>query len=1193
MLPGRFLQFQLKSGAIGPKDAGGDVLKDDGTVKDMVAEGQVGGAHYVMLCAQPYNLKQVRARKTSIMEALSGAGLAPNEDRVHFWDAETVALWVNQHSAVAIWLKELAEPGSVGPFSSWAHWYERSEHAQSPWIEDERLLPLRAQLLERIKRPGGILRVLGNAGIGKSRLVLEAFKESTFSPLPLSDLVLYADCREGSPASIYDVLRNLIQVDTRAIIVVDGCPADEHLRLARMVSKAGSRLSLVTIDSAEDISPGDGADRFVVRYAPQSVTDGILDRDLPGIPSEDRQRLLLFARGFPGIAISVALAWARSTPVAHATEASFVDAFISGTTAPEPELLRGSMLLAAFGLVREDASNSQIDEVASRGEITSGELRGVIARLLRRGVLRRRGGILAVEPRPIAMNLAERQWLAWGPETWCEVLGGDGDPELKVNAARQLRWLNTTDVARTVVAHVCQPGGPYDGQSGLLRAGHTAVFYHLADVDALACAERIQRSLAAVEDLRDVTDEVRRNLVDALARISFSPGAFDEGADLLLRLAVAENEAGITNNATGQFAALFPVILGETAAPGPSRLALLREAAQTTDQRQRGVVIRALIEGIRTSHFSRFLGAESHGARPAMDSWYPMNRDAAEYVAACAKHLADQAKTDDPNGAAARVGLASGLRGLVDFGLIEVVEEVVRRVTAVIGPWPAAIDNLGGFVRFGASNANDAAVERVEALVREIEPKDLAGRTKYLVTDMPWDYPCGEDLDPDVGRHRQLSDVQTVAAELAEHPAILKDVLPGITRGWQRWASAFGQHLAAIIDSPTEWLERIATVVADAPEAERDFDLLAGFTTGLAADTPSAIAPFKQRLAVSPDLAPGLPVVCRSLGLVGADIDLAVNAIDAGLLPPLGLSHWASGGALSTLRPSEVAPLFDTLLEHGPEGIGVALDLMSMYAFRKQTRLDGLRPQIRRVAELAFRGRVPHNVSVVHSFTTIIKWMLKRGPGDRDARFVARTLAHDLATGSLRDAFRAREMVGSVLPVLLSDFSEVVWPLIGQAAITDSTKEWRLSYLLRQPLSVGPDEESPALLSLPQATLFAWCEAHPDVAPALTAGSIPFLARLSDDAAEERPLHPVFRRLLDEFGHREGVLVAAVANIRTGGHWGSLADYLAQYKPALSSLCEHDRPEVARWARRLLGHLAKRIAEARDQDDEHAAQWEV
>ena len=248
------------------------------------------------------------------------------------------------------------------------------------------------------------------------------------------------------------------------------------------------------------------------------------------------------------------------------------------------------------------------------------------------------------------MKLAERRWREWSREEWDVVLAGDTSPDLKVLAARQLAWINTTEAAPKVVQHVCRFGGPFDGVGGISRTGHAEVLSALAEVDPEAVAGQIERCLDDVDDLSEVEGDTRRHMIWALEGIAFHPDCFEEGARLLLRLAVAENETW-GNNATGQFKDLFSMLLGNAVADGDARLSVLDEAAETDDPRQRVIVVEALIAGSGMGHFSRFLGPESQGSRPALESWRPAtDKEAASYVQGCVTRLAEFATRDDELG---------------------------------------------------------------------------------------------------------------------------------------------------------------------------------------------------------------------------------------------------------------------------------------------------------------------------------------------------------------------------------------------------------------------------------------------------------------------------------------------------------------------------------------------------------------
>ena len=567
-LPSRLCQFQSKAGSIGPKAAGREVLTRKGAVKDRVRSVLEAGGCYIMLCGHSYVKDQIENRERPIRETLRGAGLTIDDGQVDFRGADQIADWANHHPSVATWLKERTQPGTIGPFRSWAHWAGRAEHDRSPWVEDERLPGLRAWLREQLTEPRSVCRIVGPSGIGKSRLTLEALgpaEEDDAAACFLGDLVLHAVEPETGSEAINRVVQTLADDGQRAVVVVDRCAPETHRILTGMVLRVSSRLSLVTID---DEVPTGTPDKTTVEIpkAPSAVTGAIINHVLPGLPSEDRWRLERLSEGFPRIALLVGQAWTEFRPIAHVIEDDLVDAFILGRRPQERDLLlESAALLATFGLVRvEHPYGDQLGEIAARGRgLTAADLRAAVQRLIDRGAAQRRGRAVTIQPHPIAMKLAERRWREWSREEWDVVLASDASPDLKVLAARQLAWINTTEVAPKVVQHVCRIGGPFDGFEGISKTGHAEVLSALAQVDPEAVAGQIGRCLDDVEDLSEMEGDIRCHLVGALDEIAFHPDSFEDGARLLLRLAIAENET-CGNYATGQFENLFPMLLGNT-----------------------------------------------------------------------------------------------------------------------------------------------------------------------------------------------------------------------------------------------------------------------------------------------------------------------------------------------------------------------------------------------------------------------------------------------------------------------------------------------------------------------------------------------------------------------------------------------------------------------------------------------------
>ena len=1221
-LPSPFSQFQLKAGPVAPAVAARDVVSRSGEVKPMVRAALEAGGHYIMLCAHPYTHQQIDAREKRIRAALRDAGMDLEDGQVDFRDADQAAAWVNRYPSVAAWVKQWTQPGTVGPFRSWTHWASRTEHDTSPRVDDDRLPSLREPVRERASEPHRVVRVVGPSGIGKSRLILEALgpsEQDERQGYSLADLVLYADESEVGELAINGVVQALADNAQRAILVVDRCPPEAHRTLVGMVQRQASFLSLITID---DEIPAAARDQTIVEIAecetlvkvpeaPSSVTETLINLVCPGLPSEDFRRLAHFSRGFPKIAHLVARAWTSARSVAHATEEHLVQTYVVGRRSHERELLLTSaQLLAAFRLVRVDhPDGDQLAELAARGRNLSGpDLRDGINQLVDRGVARRRGKCVTLQPRPIALHLAERKWRDWSRDEWDSILGGDASPDLKVGAAKQLALLNTTDVAQQVVEHVCRDGGPFDGIEGIAQPSHAEVLSALAEIDTSLVAERIRRSLRHVPDLDAVRGDVRRHLVWALEKIAFHPDSFDEGAHLLLRLALAENET-YGNNATGQFVGLFPVVFGNTAADGEARLVLLREVARSDDRVQQEIVVDALVNGSATDHFSRSVGSETHGARPTLSFWYPATTDEAHsYIQSCLELLVEFATGRSEVADAACVGLGRNLGSLISNGFIDLVEAVVRQVAPTCDSWPEALETLGWFMRHHSSKAGSEIVDRVRALMDELGPQGLDGRVRMLVTEMSWEYLWDEELDHEQLYLRQVGAVREFAAELLRQPEVLGGLLPRLSRQLeprdgrhpQRMLYPFGQAIADLADTPLDWLGPITEALGEIPADERDFDLLSGYLGGIRKAHPDEVEQFKVRAAASDVLAPALPLVCWRLGIVASDIGLMLSALEEGRLSPWQLMQWTLGGVLADVEAPAVAPLFDALLDHSNSGYAVALDLIGMYAFRRPEVLEDFRPQLRNAAENLSRwDHSQHRGAIGNHFGDLMKWILEKGREDPDARAIALALARAIADlddttpeGIVAARMIEERMIKPVIRLLLGGFPEIAWPSLGQAIISDPLRAWHLGTLLGSRMS-SDDRHDAAILSLPEDVLFEWCRAHPDSAPAFVATVVPVLTTYNRDA-QERALHPCTARLIDEFGDREDVLQAITGNIHSFSVWGSPTGYFALYEAPLSWLRdEHASAKVRRWARATLRDIAAVSEGMRNEEDEWEARHDV
>ena len=300
--------------------------------------------------------------------------------------------------------------------------------------------------------------------------------------------------------------------------------------------------------------------------------------------------------------------------------------------------------------------------------------------------------------------------------------------------------------------------------------------------------------------------------------------------------------------------------------------------------------------------------------------------------------------------------------------------------------------------------------------------------------------------------------------------------------------------------------------------------------------------------------------------------------------------QWAYCGAISDLPVEATGRLFDLLLTHSAEGYAVCVELLGSYPREEGEQLDDLTAQVRKLAENLGSWELSNSGTMqVYYFEKIMTWMLQKGRSDQNARATAFALARALGTVVERSNER---FIKPLIPMLLSDFPEITWPIIGQQIVSDKMQAWRFQHLLGRPFGGIRKAKTVPILSLPEDTVFAWCHAHPDRAPKFVAGIVPILTSFDDDA-DDRSIHPVMSRLLDEFGDSDDMLRSVSSNLFTFGWTGSETTYFRLFEEPLGTLLNHHRGPVRRWARKMLQTISRRIQIAQAEDGYRQAHQEI
>jgi hypothetical protein len=456
------------------------------------------------------------------------------------------------------------------------------------------------------------LHIVGDTGVGKSRLVYEALDQDGLRP----KVVIAPEFQLVN----LEVLRYATEPeDSRVVIVVDDVTPAQIETLKTIAAAGRGRLRLITIGDR-------GADRHLIPdqarldVAPlpaQSVQQLLGGQALPDVARELIERL---AQGYPRLAVELGRAL-RSTPSATTTADLLSTAGVHSLLSrmiPDPSLRRSLSVLALFERFGfEQDTSSELDIIAEHFGLDRLQLRNHVRGETNR-FISTVGRSRRVTPLALGVSLV-RELIR--PSTVVDSIVNLPEP-LASAFRRQLEVLGGDPSIELVLEEVAaRQAGRFRGSDGQLTEVGASFFHSLAFAAPELAARVIGEQLAGADRslLFAQSPRVRRDLVWGLSHLLWFQPTFETAADLLLRLAEAENE-DYGNNATNELAGAFQLRLGGTEVSYDVRLNWWDRNELSGDKRRRTLLLMCLDKGL-DEHEIRM--GNWRGARLQPKEWRP------------------------------------------------------------------------------------------------------------------------------------------------------------------------------------------------------------------------------------------------------------------------------------------------------------------------------------------------------------------------------------------------------------------------------------------------------------------------------------------------------------------------------------------------------------------------------------------
>ena len=640
------------------------------------------------------------------------------------------------------------------------------------------------------------VRVLGEPGIGKTKLVLEATRTDDLSPL-----VIYCTASQYRDSHL---MNEILRDDNHfsAILVIDECDFESRSYIWNKLRHCGSRIKIITIyndyeESAGDITyfgtppldaehiriviesykiPTDVATRYAELCSGSPRVAHVIGQNLQDYPED-----LLKPPGTVNI-------WKRYVVGNSDSNSSEVK--------ERKRLLRYIGLFKRFGYGRpfEDEAKS----IAQKSKIEWEKFQEIVHELKSRRILQGET-TLYITPKALHIKLWTEWWENYGTGFELEAFTQDLTPNLVEWFYEMFQYAAESNAASRIVKDLLGPNGPFrDGEYLRTRLG-SHFFFALAEAQPESALNCLMRTVGTwdKETLLQYV-EGRSYVVLSLEKIAVWRELFVDATQLLLALGEAENDF-VSNNASGVFVELFSPGRGKVApteASPADRFPILQKAFESGSKERRALALRACNAALQSEYITRIGNAEYQGLRPEPKLWTPKTYgeiwDAYKRVwQLLSEQLARLPEDERKDGATVLLNHAR------EIGRIPVVTDMVIDTVATIAEKTyvsekQVIETINAILRYESEFLPTEIRALWEQLMRELVGPDFPSMMqRYVGMDLPED-----KFDENRNRVDQAQpQIEKLAQQAVAAPSLLQSELHWLVTPVAQSGYKFGYEL--------------------------------------------------------------------------------------------------------------------------------------------------------------------------------------------------------------------------------------------------------------------------------------------------------------------------------------------------------------------------------------------------------------
>lgn len=1058
------------------------------------------------------------------------------------------------------------------PFSSW---FKQSKDGRlNRYRVDVCIVDkYKAQILES----NGVFLVIGPKGLSKTYFILKVFEDDEYA-----NNYLYVDCYFSKFDKFKTQFENILEKVKGSIVIIDNCNSDDIQHVLNLRLKYNADAKIVFITTRECVENEHLNSLTTIIDTTQDLQNEVsLMFDEAGILlQQTRQQVENFCDGNIALITNVL----SKVKEVNSLDERIMVSLMYGVEEDKVErtILRSLALFNSIGW-KEDKAD-ELDTIILNKDITSIDIdshvllnntRAFIRKLIRNGLIIEKGRTISLYPKSAAHQLVV-EWLEDVDErrfikVLKAILKSPHCNSLIREFHDRFKYLGQYGEVNLIVKRLLKIGGGFDNISILNSDAGAMLMESFVQVNPEAVADLLSSVLNAqsIDKLRKI-EEGRRYLIWTIEKLCFKSETFQKGAYLMMRMAIAENES-ISNNATGEFVRLFPIILPATSAPLNERLMFIKNNINVNEQKP--ILLSAIKRATSVRDFILMGGAETFGDTKLEPYRPKSDAEIREYLGGCLDLIMAEVKSDDYFSAICEI-MEHNTVAMCDTGYADLILPKVKIISEIKhNDWEKMQETLSFFKNRVWNKIGSDSQLLYDEILDSITKQDIVSRFARIEKDS---YNENPRLEYKKRLERQRCKYKDIANEIYEKKMLTNENILGLMKVEYISSYPFGNVLAERMSVENEQIDFIKKYIQISNENKgANISILCDFISSIGDSTFDKVISILQKSII-----PHIIFACFGVRNVMPDdpkFHLLHKMIEDKTSDVYSYLQYWSRINKDYMTEDRLMILFSDILSFD-NGFPVAMNMMSFLLWDDKIitykkLIDIIETKI---IEYHYSGK---SILNINDAIIVFKEIIRDGNREKLAEVINESIIQEASLNE-NHVMGHNYDLEEVYRILMNKYFNVIWPSLSKALLSEG-EEFMTFYNLKLLLGLSiVDGCKPIIMEGNHFDeMLDWCNDYPDIAPARLASMIPV-------AGDNNQLTPEALKLISLYADKNYVLDEIECTLDSFFATGSVVPYYEERKKMYSTLLQNERAEVREWAQRRINSCDYYIQHAQNIEEE-------